>query len=112
MAWVPELLVVHFLTLGHALLHQHHHLHHIGHWIQVTSAKRPAFRVLVGTVLPCASQSKLALDLRVDEDALIAVCAGGEELAVLFRMDEWTVFIRVETVWPVLAPDLLLLDLS
>lgn len=112
MTWVPELLVVHFLTLSHALLHQHHHLHHIGHWIKSIGPDHSALGVLVGTVLPRARHTELAVDLRVDVDAFIAVGASWEKLAVLFRMDEWTVFIRVEAVGEVLAPNLLLLWLG
>lgn len=84
---------------------QRHRLHHLHRRVLHAAAGCAlTFRMLEIAVGPRAIYAKLALDIRVDVDALRASCAGGKVLTCLGRVDERTV--GVVTVGPEAALDL------
>ena len=64
--------------------------------------------MLVGAVLSGALHSELALDVRVQVNALVSVGTRWEELAGLFRMDVWAILVTVQTVREVFAANVFL----
>jgi hypothetical protein len=62
-----------------------------------------AFGMLVRTVLAGTLKAKFTLNVRVQEDALVAIGTGRKVFAVLFRVHKWTVFLGVQTIWEMLA---------
>lgn len=76
---------VHLFTLGH----QHHHLHgHLIHAAHFADTRNLPFRMLVGTILSRAAQSKFAFDFRMNIEASVAVWASREIFAFFSRMHE------------------------
>jgi len=96
-----------------ALRHHHHHGHHLAHLgLGQAHSAQGLLGVLVGAVLALAVDSELADDLGVDEEALLAVGAGGEVLAVLRGVEVGALLVRVVAIGVVFAlyqpPSLLL----
>ena len=68
----------------------HHELHHGCHhvvWV-LGCSRHPALGVLIRAVLTGATQTKFALDFRVQVNALFSVGTSWEILALLSRMNE------------------------
>lgn len=101
------------------LSHHHHHLHHL-HLLKIVRCSTTEFacwaantwghatlRVLIGTVLARAVETKFAFNFRMEEYAFFTVAASWEILAFLSWMNERTL-IFIHTIRKMLAPYLLL----